>query len=402
MENKKSFFQGFIIGIIVLGLVVGFIEINSTNLPVEDSSYSDSFSKYEEKLKEIFLALEEEYIEDIDLDLLLENSYNAFVDGIGDPYTTYYSEEEYKYFMQITEGRYQGIGVVISYGETNDTVVVEAPYKGSPGQKAGLLPRDIILEVDGEKVRGMDIARVANLIKGEKGTNVLIKIYRKSEEKEIEFNVTRDIIDIPTVEYEVLENKIGYITISSFDQVTYKQFVDAYKDLEKQDINGLIIDVRNNPGGLIHVVAAISDIFIPKGETIVYTKTKSGKQDDFKAKEKQRYNKPLVVLINHNSASASEIFAGAIKDYELGTIVGTKSFGKGLVQSTYELEDGSALKITVAKYYTPKSGYIHEKGIEPNVVVEMPEELKDEYFIEKSKDLQLIKAIEIINKKIKE
>lgn len=404
MKSRKDFFLGMVVGMIIISIITSlYFGIKEFDYYLDDKGIvlvEKDYETYEDKLNDILKTIDNKYLEEFEAEDLFETAYKGFVSGVGDPYTNYYTKDEYKSFMELTAGSYQGIGVIISYGETNDEIIVEAPYKGSPGYKAGLLPQDRIIKVDGVEVSGMELTDIVKLIKGEKGTDVVLTIVRDGEPKPLDITITRDKIDIPTIEYEMLDNNIGYIAISSFDQITYKQFMEGFNELENKNQNGLIIDLRNNPGGLIHTVGAITDEFVPKGELIVYTENKDGVTDLIEADKKSTFDKPLVILVNQNSASASEIMAGAIKDHNLGTIVGTTTFGKGLVQTTHELDDGSALKITIAKYFTPNGNYIHDKGIEPNVVVELPEDLRNSYEIDKEDDTQLQKAIEIINNKI--
>jgi len=289
----------------------------------------------------------------------------------------------------------------VTYGENGKDIEVLSPFDGSPGSIAGLLPKDKIIAVDNKEVTGMSLEEVVTLIKGEKGTEVVLTIYRPSESKELDIPIVRDTIDLQTVAHEMLDDNIGYIEITGFQTVTYEQFMEALNDLESQGLNGLIIDLRNNPGGLINIVSSIADQLLPEG-LIVYTEYNDGEREEIFSDEEHKFNKPLVLLVNENSASASEILAGAIKDYGVGTIIGTTTFGKGLVQTTYQLEDGSALKVTVAKYFTPNGNYIHKVGIEPDITIELPEEYRNQLYVEREHDTQLLKAVEVISKQINE
>jgi len=287
-------------------------------------------------------------------------------------------------------GSYEGSGVVVGYGEREGEVLFVGPFKDSPGEKAGMEPGDRIIAVDGTDVIGLDIDQIVQLIKGEQGSQVIITVTR--EEETIDIPIIRDVIEIPTVDYRMLEGNIGYIGMSGFDQVTKDQFVEALDDLDGQGQDGLIIDLRNNPGGYLHIVYGIVDELLGKGELVVYTEDKNGKREELVTENKDSFNKPLVILVNGNSASASEILAGAVKDHEIGTIVGETTFGKGVVQRTFELEDGSAVKITVSRYYTPDGNYIQGVGIVPDVIVE--------YDPDYDGDNQLDKAIEVIQSEI--
>lgn len=359
-----------------------------------------SISEFEDKVDEIDQVLGDMYYETIDQNSLWESAYEGYVAGIGDPYTSYFTAEQFQSFMEDTSGSYEGIGVVVGFSESGENVQVVAPFEGSPGEKAGILPDDIILKVNDIDIAGFTLEEVVKEIKGPKGTDVVLNIYRQSSGKMLDITITRDIIDNQTVSYELFSGGIGYIKVTGFQEVTYDQFIAALKDLETQEMKGLIIDLRNNPGGLVNIVAAMADEILPEG-LIVYTEDKNGNRKEIESDEKHRFDKPLVVLVNGNSASASEIFAGAVKDHERGTIVGTTTFGKGLVQTTVQLEDGSAIKVTIARYFTPDGYFIHKVGIEPNVVVELPEEFKDKYIVDRENDTQLDKAIEVIQGQIK-
>jgi carboxyl-terminal processing protease len=358
-------------------------EVDYTN-----SSYPD----FNSKVTDVLEKLDTYYFEGVDTDALYEEAIRGLVDSVGDPYTSYFTKEEYASFIEKMEGSYEGIGVVVSYGETEDTIVVVAPFKDSPGEIAGVEPGDHILAVDGVDVVGMSLDKVVELIKGEKGTQVVLSVLR--EEETLDISITRDVIEVPTIESELLDNNIGYIGMSGFDLITEEQFKDALADLEEQGEEGLIIDLRNNPGGYLHIVYAIVDELIEKGQLVVYTEDKQGNREELITETSNKFDKPLVILINENSASASEILAGAIKDHERGVLVGMTTFGKGLVQRTFDLDDNSAIKITVSKYYTPDGHYIHGVGIEPDVIVEYDEESET--------DNQLDKAIEVITEMIEE
>ncbi|TCK93472.1 carboxyl-terminal processing protease [Natranaerovirga hydrolytica] len=399
---KKDFIVGLITGLIIMILVV-ILYIGSNNL-VEYLNLSGIYLgnqqeqelEVEDKFNILVQYLDRYYYEEINTEDLIENAFKGMLEGIGDPYTVYYNEEEYRRLLESTEGVYSGIGVVVTYDEENSQIRVLSPFIGSPGEKAGLLPDDIILEVDGISVEGMNLEEAVGLITGEEGTEVVLTIYRESEEREMDFPIIRETIDIPTVESEMLENNIGYIQITDFDSVTYNQFMEALEGLEEQNQQGLILDLRNNPGGLLHIVEAIADEMLSEG-LIVYTEDKHGNREELRSDGSRSFDKPLVVLINQYSASASEILAGAIKDHEVGTLVGTTTFGKGLVQRPFPVGDGSGLKLTVSKYFTPNGHYIQDVGIEPDVTVEVPEELRNQLTFERDEDVQLHKALEIIN-----
>lgn len=358
----------------------------------ETGDYSKYYESFEDKLNAIVDAVENNYLEDIDKEALYEEAIRGMVAAIGDPYTSYFTKDEYDSFMEKMGGVYDGIGVVVSYAEDERTVIVVAPFKDSPGEKAGIIPGDLVIEVDGVDVVGMPLDKVVELIKGEKGTEVVLTVVRNEET--IDIPIKRDTIEIPTIEYALKENNIGYIAMSGFDQVTEIQFKEALVELDKQGQEGLIIDLRNNPGGYLHIVYAIVDELLDKDNMVVYTEDRYGNREELVTVSNNSFEKPLVILINGNSASASEILAGAVKDHKIGVLVGETTFGKGLVQRTFEMVDGSAVKVTISKYYTPNGNYIHSIGIEPDVYVEQDYETEE--------DEQLDKAIEVIKEMINE
>lgn len=373
--KKHSFLKGFLAGVAVMVvLVLIYTGVQSVLDFTQDRGLGVVTVEYESldaKFQDILEKLDTNYYEEIDTDDLYASALKGFVDGVGDPYTVYYTDEEYKGFTEGIDGTYEGIGAYIGYGDTRDILLIVSPMEGSPAEAAGLEAQDRIMTVDGTEVSGFTTDEVVKLIKGPKGTDVSIGVYRDGEI--VDLVVTRDKIIVPTIKYELMEDNIGYIRISGFDRVTYDQFVEAYTELEAQGQEGLVIDLRYNPGGLTNIVSGITDVLLPEDLTIYYTENKAGEQTVIETQSKSSFDKPLVILVNEGSASASEILAGAVKDHERGTIVGTTTFGKGLVQTSVFLEDGSALKVTIAKYFTPDGHYIHGTGIEPDVVSEIPE-----------------------------
>lgn len=328
-----------------------------------------------------------------------DNIYKGFMNALDDPYSCYYTADEYQTMMESTSGSYEGIGVVVSQNVQTKIITVVRPFEGCPGAEAGMLPGDILIEVAGNDVSGIDVSTVVSWIKGEGGTTVDIRVYRESEDKYYDFTVERRKIEVPTVAYEMLEDNIGYVQVTEFDEVTSDQYIAAVDDLKAQGMEGLIVDIRDNPGGLLSCVVDMLDYMLPEG-TIVYTEDKNGEGDTYTSDAEHYFDLPLAVLVNGNSASASEIFSGAIQDYETGTIIGTQTFGKGIVQSILPFNDGSAIKITVSRYFTPRGTCIHGEGITPDVEVELNEELKTKLTIEKSEDNQLQKAIENVKEQI--
>lgn len=405
--NKRSYVFGIITGIILMGFVsiviLGMSKVNNSIIQpllngqekVQGSELGLSYEDLDNKLKDIDAIIDDKFYEDIDKQAMNEAAYEGYVSGLGDPYTTYFSKEKYNDFMEDSNGSYEGIGVVVTFGENGEDIEVVSPFAGSPGEKAGVLQGDRILKVDGTDVSGLSLEEVVKLIKGPKGTEVVVSVYRKTTDEMIDLTITRDVINMLTVTHEMLDGSIGYLTISGFQEVTYDQFKEAYDDLEKQGQKGMIIDLRNNPGGYVHIVSQITDELLGKG-LIVYTEDKNGKREEIYSDAEHQFTKPLVLLVNAYSASASEILAGAVKDDKIGTLVGTTTFGKGVVQGTYQLEDGSAVKVTVAKYFTPAGNNIHGIGIVPDIVVELPKELQNQFRIERDQDTQFIKAVEVM------
>ncbi len=414
MEDKKQsgFLKGLLIGIVATCLIAGFlwIGVNSDITLFDGTNFSSDKNKQEKvdsvsaqvssKLKYLEDLIEEQYLFDYEDEDLEAGIYKGFLSALNDPYTSYYTEEEYKALMESSAGEYSGIGVVVSQNVETGVVTLVEPYEDGPGYKAGILPNDILFAVEGEEVTGQDINSIVSKIKGPDGTVVNITVYRSSEDKYIDMAITREKIEVKTVESKMLDNNIGYILVSEFDSVTYDQYVEAITNLKEQGMEGLIVDLRNNPGGNLDIVVKMADEMLPEGK-IVYTKDKHGKGSEWLSDADRIYDKPLVVLVNENSASASEIFAAAIQDYQVGTLVGTTTFGKGIVQVIKDLKDGTAIKMTVSRYYTPKGECIHGIGVTPDVEVELPEELKNKLDISQEEDTQLQKGIEVLKEQMK-
>lgn len=346
-----------------------------------------------EKIDTLIQVVDQYYLYEYDEEAMVEAIYAAVLSSLGDPYSVYYTKEEYDSFLESASGVYCGIGVVVQQDMETGIVTAVKPYVDCPGYEAGIRPGDIILAVDGTEITGMDLNTAVTLIKGEEGTTVTITIYR--DEQTMDFEVERRMISVQTIAYEMLEDNIGYIDIDEFDEVTADQFSKALDELTAQGMEGLIIDLRDNPGGLLDIVVKMLDEILPEG-TIVSVKDKYGKTDEFTSDAATRLEVPLVVLINENSASASEIFAGAVKDYGVGTLVGKTTFGKGIVQTLFSLRDGTGVKITIEDYYTPSGESIHQIGVAPDVEVELPYELKILVEIPKDEDTQLQAALDIL------
>lgn len=358
---------------------------------------SDNGIARKSKLKQLKTVIDEYYLGEVDEEQLREYSYKGMIAGLEDPYSVYYTKEEYEDVEESSEGIFSGVGIVLTQDMETKAITVVKPMKDGPAQKAGIKAGDILTKVEGEEISSdEDLSSVVSRVKGKEGTKVTLTFSRDGKEKD--YTLTRQEIKNPTVEYEMLENKVGYIKITEFDEVTVEQFDDALSQLEDDGMKKLVLDLRDNPGGLLDAVVDIADRILPTG-MIVYTEDKNGKKTEYEAKSAECVEQPIAVLINGNSASASEILAGAIQDYKAGTLVGTTSYGKGIVQNIFQLGDGSAVKLTIANYYTPKGRNIHKKGIDPDVEVELKESLKDEIEIKKSEDNQLQEALKVLEKK---
>lgn len=403
--NRGGILLGMLLGIVATLLVGGFVFVGVKFYEVMDSRKADAKKKSsadsivseetEKKLSAIEDVIEEYYYQDADIDveMMTEGMYRGMVNALGDPYSVYYTEEEWEDLMQDTEGIYFGIGAYLMIDQTTGFGKISGVIENTPAEEAGLRENDILYEVDGQSTAGMDLSEIVSYIKGEAGTKVHLTIYREGESDYLEVDVERRKIEAPTVKYEILENNIGYIQITEFDDVTTDQFTEALAVVKGVHAKGLILDLRGNPGGSLNVVVDIARQILPKG-LIVYTEDKYGEREEYNCDGRRQLDMPLVVLVNGNSASASEILAGAVKDYRMGTLVGTTTFGKGIVQRILPLTDGTALKLTISAYYTPNGNNIHGVGIEPDVVCEFD---GDAYYDE-GVDNQLEKAVEEIEK----
>lgn len=308
------------------------------------------------------------YLNDIDYGKMGDIIYKAMVSGLDDKYAAYYTKDEYKDISEKTKGEFCGIGAYISQGKNDNSLKVAGVVKGGPAEKAGIKKGDIIVEVDGKNIQGKDSSYAVSKMKGKKGTNVSISVMRKGNKKPITFNIKREVIHDNTVSYKMLDNNIGYISVSAFETVTKKQFKSAVDCLEKKNEKGLIIDLRDNGGGLLDTALDMLDQILPK-KLVVYTKDKNGVAEEYYTKDDKEIKIPIVILVNGNSASASEVFCGALRDYGKAKLLGTKTFGKGIVQSSFAFRDGTGLKFTTSKYYTPKGINIHGTGFEPDIKV---------------------------------
>ena len=379
-SSVGSLLLGILLGIIIsvtlvvaglTGLVgTGFFHISADGIYVTGTSSDDSDgigSKVEAKLNALDSVLSNKfYFDDVDDEKAANSIYKAYLSSYGDKYTVYYTPEEYKSLVESTSGTFYGIGAVCQKSDEGGIVIVE-PYEDAPAYKAGIRKGDRVIKVDGKDIMDMDLSAAVAIIKGDSGTKVTLTVIRDGQTMDI--SIKRDAVNIKTVDYEMREDSIGYIVISQFDDVTTEQFKSALTDLQNQGMKGLIIDVRSNPGGVLSVVVDIVDEIVPKG-LIVYTEDVDGNRKEYNGKSSNELSIPIAVLVDGNSASASEIFAGALQDYGKAKIIGTQTFGKGIVQTIQPLTDGSAIKYTIAKYYTPKGQDIHGHGVTPDIVVE--------------------------------
>lgn len=383
-KKSQGFASGMIIGavsafmaviLLILGVAAvciakGYIHIGvNGDVYIQSDAVTDSDgigSEVEGKLNAIDSVLESFYFGDVDDETAKDNIYKAYLSSYGDKYTMYYTADEYKALKESTNGKFYGIGAVCQLSGEGGVLLVDV-YDNGAGYQAGLRSGDRVVNVDGRDITGMELSSAVALIKGDKGTSVTLEVIRGTER--LTFSAVRDAVEAKTVSYTLLDNNIGYLSISQFEEVTTKQFKAAVEDLQSQGMKGLVIDIRNNPGGLLDTVVGMLKYMLPDG-LIVYTEDKQGNRKEYKGQDNDEFNLPLAVIVNGNSASASEIFAGAIQDYGKGTIIGTQTYGKGIVQTVKPLTDGSAIKFTIAKYFTPKGQDIHGKGVTPDMVVE--------------------------------
>lgn len=427
MDEKNKFWKGVMTGVLVtafaclvtVGTSLGIYMFgrraidNQTQIQAEqgDSAGQEASGPVKENLNLDRISSKLGQLEEIVNEIYLFNDksdvakeeagiYKGYLYGLNDPYAAYYTAEELNSFMDETKGSYSGIGAAVSQNMQTGISTIIRVYNNTPAEEAGILPGDIIFAVNGEEVTGIDLTILVNdYIKGKEGTDVKITMFREHENEYKDFTVTRRKLDIPTVESKMLENNIGYILVSEFDGITTSQFTKAIEDLTAQGMKKMIVDLRNNPGGDLEAVSDMVDYIIPDDKTIVTVSNKNGVEEVKSSDDGHKMDMPIAILVNENSASASEVFTGALKDYKMATVVGVKTFGKGIVQSLIPLSDGSGLKLTTAHYYTPGGTDIHGVGITPDVEVELDEEVATMIVIPEEKDNQLQSAIEVLNGK---
>lgn len=400
-RNSNHFWQGALSGALAMFLLISVLaftlRMSGANFAV--TKQDSGIDRTTENKIDVLKGLIDEYYlysDEIGEDDLEEGIYSGYINALGDPYSVYYDEEETKELYESTSGEYSGIGVVFSQNLNTKVITAVQVYKGSPAEEAGVKVDDILYKVDGEEVASVDLSDVVQKIRGEEGTMVELTMLRGEKAEEVALEIQRRKIEVETVSHEMKEGGIGYIRITEFDSVTYSQFESALEELEKAGMKGLVVDLRANPGGNLMTVSNILDLLLPEG-TVVYTEDKNGHKEEMTSDEEHQFTKPMAVLADGNSASAAEIFAGAIQDYELGPIVGTTTYGKGIVQQIIDLKDGTSVKLTISEYFTPKGRNIHKIGIKPDVEVEFE---KDEENPEA--DNQLEAALEEVRKQIEE
>lgn len=389
--QKKDFWKGFGAAFVLLAVIYfggQFLAQMNIALPFGMSNTA--------KIRQIEEMLDTYYVEDYDKELAEELMYTGLVAGVGDPYTYYLSADSLAEQVEKNSGHFVGIGVEIYAGD-DGYIVVSSVTPGGPAEAAGILAEDKITEVDGESITGKTAADVSALVKGEEGTDVTLTIFRESTGEVLEKTVTRQDIQVQTVSWRMMDDNIGYISITNFRENTHNQFKEALDALEAEGMEKLVLDLRNNTGGLVKSAHEIGEELLPEG-IMVYTMDKEGNREDTLCDDV--YNDvPMVVLVNGNSASAAEILAGAIQDTGRGELIGTTTFGKGLVQRLFTLPDGSGLNVTIQKYYTPNGTSIHGVGITPDYEVELPEEYAQQTNIPAEADTQLQKAMEVLSEK---
>ena len=393
--------------IIMLVVLVAFVTFLLTSIGMYQYFTNDGFGKSivakSEANEELVNTLDQYrkiidkyYLGDIDEEKLKEGAISGYVEGLGDEYTEYISKEDMADYMADITGDFVGVGIYMVQDTEANKIMVLSPIKGGPAEKAGLQPGDYITAVDGVTYSGEQMTEASNKIKGEKGTTVKLEVLRGNET--LNFELTRENIKVNPVEGEVLDNNIGYIAFSSFDDGTAEEFKSKFEELQGKGIKSLIIDLRNNGGGIVDEALEIANYILDKDSVILYEVDKNNNEEVEKTTDAPIINMPIVLLTNENTASSSEILAGALKDHGKATIVGTKTYGKGVIQQLLTLPDGSGLKITSEKYLTPNRTEINKVGIEPDEEVELPDTVKNILDIERSQDTQLQKAIEILNR----
>lgn len=396
--RKKEFWKGFGAALLVVFLCSVAWKPICRAIPWHILPFTVNMSR-EAKVDMIQSYLDRYYVEEPNEEQVEEMLYAGMLAGVGDRYTYYLPQESLQQYLDNSNGNFEGIGIEV-YMTQEGEILISSVMPGEPAEQAGLRSGDVIIGVDGTDIRGKNLSDVVAKMRGKEGTSVEVEVYRKNTGEMLNFSVKRASVEVKSVSGRMLEDGMGYISISGFKENTYDQFRQTMESLQQAGMKGLLLDLRDNPGGLVKSVHEIGEMLLPKG-TMVYTLDNREKRQDIEC-DAEYLDLPLVVLVNENSASASEIFAGAVKDTDRGTLVGTQTFGKGLVQRLFILPDGSGLNITIQKYYTPKGTSIHGIGITPDVVTELPEAYQNLTMgqIPTEADTQLKQATEVLRQEL--
>ncbi len=396
MENERDrrgwglFVLGLVIGLLVALIITSIIFRQNVSLPKDtllDTRVLEKIETLEDVIHTRF------YLAEMTDEELENGIYKGMLAALDDPYSEYYTAEELQSLMAQTEGIYYGIGAYVGLDSETALPMINGVIEGTPAEEADLRPNDLIYKVDDQATYGMSLSEAVALIKGPEGTKVKLTLIRDGVSDYIDVSIPRRKVESPTVNFEMLDEELAYIEITEFDDVTVDQFAEALAMAKGSGMKGLVLDLRGNPGGSLSAVVDIARMLLPEG-LIVYTEDKSGERSEYRCDGGREIQVPMAVLIDGNSASASEILAGAIQDYKLGSLVGTTTFGKGIVQQIIALEDGSAIKLTISSYFTPNGRNIHGTGIEPDVECEFDAE--SYYNTEDRYDNQLEKAKEVL------
>lgn len=387
---------GIVFGMIFM-LLLGFLGGRMSAYAVDSGSEGFDNEAMIDKIKRLEAYINTFYLDDIDTQKVTEGAYHGLVSGLGDPYSEYYTDQEFKDLQESDAGEYQGIGIIVYKDSSTGYVIIETVMKDQPAYNAGVENGDILISVEGRETNEMTLTETVNLIK--RGDADKVKLVLMRNNQTLEKTVERTNIVMETVDWEMKEDQIGYISVSQFIENTDEHFIKAVDELEKQGMKGLIIDLRDNGGGLVDSCVNMVSRIIPEDDLVVYIKDKNDRKEEYKSNSSKVLKTPIVLLVNGNTASASEIMTGCLKDYGLATVIGAKTYGKGIVQNIMPIGDGSAIKLTVAGYYTPKGENIHKKGIEPDIdMTYTPDEWAD-VRKDPSKDTQLEKALSVLKGK---
>ena len=403
MEKKINKIYKTIMLIVLTAFVTFIVTVsffNKDNIPINYKTEKIS-SNFDDELKSLKKTIDEYYLwnDKIDENKLKTSAIKGYVSGLGDEYTEFIPKEEMKEYKENLSGNFTGIGIYMTADEELGRVVVYYPIEGSPAEKAGIKSGDLIISVDGIEYTADDFNNIAKFIKGEQGTKVNLVIERNGDR--MSFDITRERINANPISSRIIDEKIGYLKLPSFDEETAKGFEEKVKELQSKGAEGLIIDLRNNGGGIVEEAIDIADMFLDKGKTIISTINNKGDKKVTHSTKDSIFKMPVLILVNENSASASEILVCSLKDNNRAKVIGTKTFGKGIIQTVLSLRDGNGLKITTNEYYTPNGSNIHKIGITPDEEVLLPKSNNNIYSVEEKDDTQLKRAIEILKEQIK-